>query len=59
MFRLGVLLAAGTIMAGLAGVGPSRADGILGSQRVPPDPTPEQVEQNLPDLANPLNKPIT
>lgn len=26
---------------------------------MPPDPTPDQVEQNVPDLANPLNKPIT
>jgi len=59
MSSLRVLLVAGTIMAGLAAVGPSRADGNLSSQRVPPDPTPEQVEQNLPELGNPLNKPIT
>jgi len=26
---------------------------------VPPDPTPEEIEQNLPALGNPLNKPIT
>ena len=33
--------------------------GSLTSPRVPPDPTFDQVEQNVPDLANPLNKPIT
>jgi defect-in-organelle-trafficking protein DotC len=26
---------------------------------VPPDPAPEEVEQNLPQLGNPLNKPVT
>jgi len=31
----------------------------LTSPRVPPDPAPGQVEQNVPDLANPLNNPIT
>jgi defect-in-organelle-trafficking protein DotC len=33
--------------------------GSLTSPRVPPDPAPYQVEQNVPGLANPLNKPIT
>jgi defect-in-organelle-trafficking protein DotC len=34
-------------------------DGGLTSPRVPPDPTLDQVEQNVPELANSLNKPIT
>lgn len=53
------VLAAATILAGLACVPSSRAQGVLTSPRLPPDPGPGQVEQNLPDLANPLNKPIT
>ena len=39
--------------------GAASAQDLLTSPRVPPDPTPGQVEQNLPDLGNPLNKPIT
>ena len=35
------------------------AGDALTSPRLPPDPTPEQIEQNLPKLGNPLNKPIT
>src|SRR6516162_9818704 len=48
------------VVAGFACVPISvRADDSLTSPRVPPDPTPEQIEQNLPALGNPLNKPIT
>jgi defect in organelle trafficking protein DotC len=56
--RRGFVLAA-MIAAGLVGGMPARADDALTSPRVPPDPTPDQVEQNVPDLANPLNKPVT
>ena len=52
-------LAAATVLSGLALATASRAQGTLTSPRVPPDPSPEQVEQNLPDLGNVLNKPIT
>ena len=52
-------LAAATVLAGLALATGSQAQGTLTSPRVPPDPTPSQVELALPDLANPLNKPIT
>jgi defect-in-organelle-trafficking protein DotC len=53
------LLAAATVLAGLSSVIPAQADDTLTSPRVPPDPTLDQVESNVPDLANPLNKPIT
>ncbi len=44
----------------LAGTQPGWAqDASLTSPRVPPDPTPAQIQQALPDLGNPLNKPIT
>ncbi len=52
-------LATATVLAGLALATGSRAQDALTSPRVPPDPSPEQVEQNLPDLGNVLNKPIT
>ena len=51
-------LAIATVLSGLVSAYPVRADSLT-SPRVPPDPTPEQVEQNVPELANPLNKPIT
>src|SRR5208337_3606501 len=35
------------------------AEGELSSPPTPPNPTPEQIERALPDLGNPLNKPIT
>jgi defect-in-organelle-trafficking protein DotC len=54
-----ISLAAATMLAGLAFTTASRAQDALTSPRVPPDPSPEQVEQNLPDLGNALNKPIT
>jgi defect-in-organelle-trafficking protein DotC len=59
MSRYGGLLMA-AVVAGLA-VLPTGgwADGSLTSPRVPPDPTPDEVEQNLPLLGNPLNQPIT
>ena len=53
------LLAATAVAAGFASVPAGVAGDSLTSTRVPPDPTPEQVEQNLPQLGNPLNKPIT
>lgn len=56
--RPGSALFAGLIA--LATALPARAeDAILTSPVVPPEPTVGQVEQNLPDLGNPLNKPIT
>ena len=59
MSNVRALLATATVLAGLAGVMPAQADDTLTSPRVPPDPTFDQVESNVPDLANPLNKPIT
>ena len=38
---------------------PARAGGDLTAAPLPPLPSPDQVEQNVPALANPLNKPIT
>jgi len=52
-------LAAATMLAGLAAATGGHAQNLLTSPRQPPDPTPAELEQNLPDLANPLNKPIT
>ena len=58
--RFRALLAAAALAAGVAGAPTAAIPGdSLTSPRVPPDPTPEQVEQNLPQLGNPLNKPIT
>jgi defect-in-organelle-trafficking protein DotC len=54
-----ISLAAATMLAGLSFATASRAQDALTSPRVPPDPSPQQVEQNLPDLGNALNKPIT
>src|SRR3984885_2821140 len=59
MCRVHALVAVAVIIAVVAAGGPSFPDGSLTSPRVPPDPTPDQVEQNVPALANPLNKPIT
>ncbi|MBN9560467.1 MAG: type IV secretory system conjugative DNA transfer family protein [Alphaproteobacteria bacterium] len=59
MSRSRALLMTAAVVAGLACSTASRAGDNLTSPRVPPDPTPDQVEQNLPDLGNPLNKPIT
>jgi len=53
------LLLAATMLAALAWVPNGWAEDALTSPRVPPDPTPDQIEQNLPDLGNALNKPIT
>jgi len=58
--RFHALLVAAAVAAGFVWMPTSAmAEGSLTSPRVPPDPTPEQVEQNLPQLGNPLNKPIT
>ena len=59
MFSHRMSLATATMLAGLALATATRAQDALTSPRVPPDPSPEQVEQNLPDLGNALNKPIT
>src|SRR6516165_168714 len=59
MSRLTGCLLAATLIAGLAPARPAWADGSLTSPNVPPDPTPDQIEQNVPDLANPMDKPIT
>ena len=59
MCRRRALLAAAIVAVGLMAGGGVGAQGILTSPRVPPDPTPDQVEQSVPDLGNPLNKPIT
>jgi defect in organelle trafficking protein DotC len=59
MARWRVLLATVAMLIWLSISGGGHAKDALTSPRVPPDPTPEQVEQNVPDLANPLNKPIT
>ena len=53
------LLAAATMLAWVAMCAPSHAKGSLTSPPVPPEPTPDQVEQNLPALGNPLNNPLT
>ena len=57
--RLRPLLLVATFLCTIAAASPGRAQGSLTSPRVPPDPSPQQVEQNVPDLANALNKPIT
>jgi defect in organelle trafficking protein DotC len=48
-----------TMLIALAPALPARADGVLTAAPVPPLPTPDRVEQNVPALANPLNKPVT
>jgi len=52
-------LAAAIILGCTVPVSPGWAQGILTSPPVPPDPTPGQIEQNVPDLGNALNKPVT
>ena len=60
MSRFRGLLTAAAVVAGFACVPMGvRGGDTLTSPRVPPDLTPDQVEQNLPQLGNPLNKPIT
>src|SRR5260370_25432384 len=60
MSRFRAVLAAVVVVAGFACMPISvRASDSLTSPRVPPDPTPDQVEQNLSQLGNPLNKPVT
>ena len=52
MSRFRALLAAAAVVAGFVCEPISvRAGDSLTSLRVPPDPTPEQIEQNLPGLA--------
>jgi defect in organelle trafficking protein DotC len=59
MSRLRILVLAGTIVVSVMAGGRSRAQDSLTSPAVPPDPTPAQLEQNVPTLANPVNQPIT
>ena len=59
MSNVRALVLAAAMLAGQAGSSPAWAGGTLTSPRVPPDPAPEEVEQNLPQLGNPLNKPVT
>jgi defect in organelle trafficking protein DotC len=60
MSRFRAVLAAVLVFACFTSVPISvRADDSLTPPRVPPDPTPDQVEQNLPQLGNPLNQPVT
>lgn len=47
------------VLAGVAYTSQAHAGGDLTAPPVPPLPSPDQVEQNVPALANPLNKPIT
>ena len=51
-------VAAAAVVAVIS-IGPGRAaEPSLTSGRLPPEPTLDQVEQAVPDLANPLNKPV-
>ena len=63
MRKLRAALLTGTIVPALALALATQAaagnDRSLTSPRTPPDPTFEQVEGNVPALANPLNKPVT
>jgi defect-in-organelle-trafficking protein DotC len=52
-------LAAATFLLVLSGVSSGWSRDALTSPRVPPDPSPDQVERNVPELGNALNKPIT
>ncbi len=55
-FRAGLLaatMASGLVAASAAQAGES---GVLTSPRVPPDPTPDQVEQNVPDCQIACNR---
>jgi defect in organelle trafficking protein DotC len=55
----GVGLALSLVLVGAVPGAPAHAQDSLTSPRVPPDPPPEQIERALPDLGNPVNKPIT
>jgi len=60
MSKCRTLAAAVAVVFGLAvPMAGARAGGALTAQPVPPYPTAAQIEQNLPALGNPLNKPIT
>ena len=58
MSRIAAALVAAWFVVSLAPLTVHAQDSLT-SPRVPPDPTPDQVEQNLPALGNPLNQPIT
>ena len=59
MSSVRTLLLTATVITALGGTTPGWAGGSLTSPRVPADPSPDQIEEAVPDLANPLNKPIT
>jgi len=52
-------IAAATLLMSLTAGSVRAAEPSLTSGRLPPEPNFDQVEQNVPDLANPLNKPVT
>ena len=52
-------IAAATLLMSLTAGSVQAAEPSLTSSRLPPEPNFDQVEQNVPDLANPLNKPVT
>ena len=58
MSRIAAALVAAWFVVSLAPLTVHAQDSLT-SPRVPPDPTTDQVEQNLPALGNPLNQPIT
>jgi defect-in-organelle-trafficking protein DotC len=58
-FKRRATIVAAAILTGVAYTFPARAGGALTAAPVPPVPSPDQVEQNVPALANLLNKPIT
>ena len=62
MVRLRDALLAASFLTALAAFGPNSgamAQPRLTSPTMPPEPSYDQVEGNLPELANPLNNPIT
>src|SRR5580658_1709078 len=59
MPRVRCRLALALFLAGTTALGSAYAQNSLTTGRVPPDPTSDQVEASLPELGNPLNKPIT
>lgn len=59
MSKLRMIVLAGTALVTLASGPRGWAQDALTSPAVPPDPTPAQMEQNLPAFGNPLNQPIT
>lgn len=61
MRKLRIALLAASALVAIAGVSHrvSAAEPSLTSPPIPPEPSYEQVDRNLPDLGNPLNNPVT